>query len=836
MTRRQLRERVSTRLGPLTTAGLPTLEEVRESLHPDEALVVTAAPMGELLRVCLRQHHAHVDIRGVHWGATRLDIRLLEAALTATHAPSVKLDSQFPAEASARLFGLLFSSLEPCLEGVRHLIWVPAAEFITLPIGVLLEHVPQRTADGFDLAAAQWLGKKVGVSYFSSIRGFVAARRLAVLRPPSTGFLGVGDPVLSGQTQEGTTRADAIARRGAIAGGGVRLLEELTETSRELTNIARILGEGSSRLLLREEASESRLRRQAIGQFRVLSLATHGLIQGGIPGLTEAALVLTPESDADSRRDGLLTASEIADLTLNADLVVLSACNTARYELGQFGVEVQGLAAAFAISGVPSTVAVLWSVESRRTEPLMTKFFGAYLSESVPGPAEALRIAMADALASARGTAYAHPRFWAPFIVLGDGRARKARTASQEPAKDVLLKRASLFIPTHVGEALRLLAIPQTSDYLVSGFADPVEGVFQPFLVRVTEDGRTVWAARDPETSAGKAVAVSSDALYVGALGMSQAIRFLPVVIKLSHAGQTLWRRVLSDTWQGPVIGLEIMPNGHLIAVSSLHREQVSGHDPRRLLIAEIAADGSDVRRAEVELPAGIHWAQGSMIAGENRIVIALTDFATLASGDDPKEKDLYDYRKLCSSLEETTIIIVDLTSLTVKHRAVHRGTRINNSARGASAAIVAAGARQASCAENARAVVFKVTDDAGLEAVFADDISYRSAASWLAQRPDDSYIVVGQSYRAFDVEQMRPGAVSTEFSQAAFSRLEQFGLFDGMVLWLNAQGGVIVRKMLAGGATTHFDYGALVGDRLIAVGAMGLEWLWTEYSVQPGR
>jgi CHAT domain-containing protein len=840
ITRREMRERVTAgQQSQAGGSGLPQLDEVRASLKEDEALVAVVGLLGhQLLHLCVRPHAAHVDVQRVDVDQVRNDVRILQAALTASHAPSINLDSQFPTGASVRLFGILFKPVEACLKGSRHLVWVPSASFLGLPIGALLEEVPQHNERGFDLAAGKWLGTRMGVSYFTSIRGFVAARRLAASRPAGMAFLGVGDPVLStGQTQEGTARAVAIERRGAAAVEAVRQLEELKDTSRELKNIARLFGERSSRLLLRESASESRVRRQPIAQFRVLHFATHGLIKGDLPGLTEAALVLTPESETDSQRDGLLTASEIANLSLNAELVVLSACNTARYELGQFGVEVQGLATAFAISGVPSTVAALWPVESTRAESLMTKFFTAYLSKSRLGAAESLRLAMAAAVTSARGTAYAHPRFWAPFIVIGDGRSGRGAVASDTLSRRAILRNSSLFSPTRVGEAVAIVAIPQTSDYLVSGYADPVQGVFQRTLLRVTQDGRTEWASQDRATAFGKELTVSKDAIYVGASGMSQDIRFLPVVIKLGHDGTFKWRLVLSHGWQGSVIGLVLMSNGHLLTVSSVYQEDKTAGDKQRLILTELKPDGSELRRSELELPAGMGRAGGSMVVRGGRIFLALNRWAPSSSPPFVRgEKDLYDYSRMCLPIEESTIMVIDQGSFLVKRQATHKGTRIRKMIRTSTGRIIAVGASQASCAEKERAAVFEVRADAGLDLVFRDDGSYRSEAVWLSEGPRKSYVIVGQSHRVFDVEQRRPDFSIPDFSPSTFAKFDLFALADGMILWLDAQGGVIARSWLAGGTSTSFDSGLLVGDRLITVGVMGLEWFWADYELGIGK
>jgi hypothetical protein len=334
--------------------GLPTEDKVRSVLEADEALVATSFAFGRVYHVCLRSNQSVAKMADLDAAQALRDIRIIVEALTADHAPSVDLDSQYPAVAAVRLYDVLVRPVEECIRGARHIVFIPPVEAIGFPIGALLEELPPTKGRGYELSTARWFGSRVGVSYVTSVRGFVAARRLALQRWASLEFLGVGDPLLSGHIDDGMPRDEASPRlpSASLTGHDINALAELPDTTTELKAIASLFG-NTQTLLLRQDASEARLRRQALGQYRILSFATHGLIKNEIHGLTEAALVLTPQSETDPSDDGLLTASEIADLSLNADVVVLSACNTARYELGQFGVEVQGMATAFAIAGVP---------------------------------------------------------------------------------------------------------------------------------------------------------------------------------------------------------------------------------------------------------------------------------------------------------------------------------------------------------------------------------------------------------------------------------------------------------------------------------------------------
>ena len=137
----------------------------------------------------------------------------------------------------------------------------------------------------------------------------------------------------------------------------------------------------------------------ALAQARIVHFATHGLLAGEIQMLSstkaEPALILTPPEKATEQDDGLLTASEIAQLKLNADWVVLSACNTASAaEDGDNAEALSGLARAFFYAGARALLVSHWAVNSEATVKLITKAFDALREDSSIGRAEALRRSM----------------------------------------------------------------------------------------------------------------------------------------------------------------------------------------------------------------------------------------------------------------------------------------------------------------------------------------------------------------------------------------------------------------------------------------------------------
>jgi CHAT domain-containing protein len=211
-------------------------------------------------------------------------------------------------------------------------------------------------------------------------------------------------------------------------------LAPLPDTATELKTIAGILGMQNSNLFLHEQATEQNFRLQSLKEYRVLYFATHGLLPGELKCQSEPGLVLTPPAGQATKKDndGLLEASEIATFKLDADMVVLSACNTAGGG-GKFGGEaLSGLAESFFFAGARSLVVSHWQVPSAATAKLMSGMFSSLGPELKGGSAHALQLAQAKLIAKPET---AHPFFWAAFVIVGDGMAASsAELLAQVPA------------------------------------------------------------------------------------------------------------------------------------------------------------------------------------------------------------------------------------------------------------------------------------------------------------------------------------------------------------------------------------------------------------------
>ncbi|MBI3710162.1 MAG: CHAT domain-containing protein, partial [Proteobacteria bacterium] len=336
-------------------------------------------------------------------------------------------DARFDLPASYALYRRVFAPLLPDLGEARHIIFVSDGGLASLPFGVLVSDDPAglgRTR----LREAHWLVGRYAMSVLPSVDSLGSLRRLA---PPSAGrrpFVGVGDPLLDGKP--GASRGRDV--RGLYRGDGVADVQEvrqmlrLPETADELREIAGLLSADGDSLWLGERATERHVRTADLSDVRVIAFATHAITAGEFSGVSEPSLVLTPPATGSPDDDGLLAASEVAELKLDADMVILSACNTAADDGTPSAEGLSGLARAFFHAGSRSVLVSHWPVESTASVSLTTGMMRELVEHPEIGRAEALRRSMQALMADGNNRLNAHPAIWGPFILVGEGGARAA--------------------------------------------------------------------------------------------------------------------------------------------------------------------------------------------------------------------------------------------------------------------------------------------------------------------------------------------------------------------------------------------------------------------------
>jgi CHAT domain-containing protein len=277
-------------------------------------------------------------------------------------------------------------------------------------------------------------------------------RQLPAGKPSRSEMIAFGDPYFSEeQAREASalegvqlvadnstmTRGVPLRRRNSpqlqdVDSAELALLPRLPDTADELKAIAVALQADPSKVLhLGKDANEKNVKSLDLSGFKVLAFATHGLVPGELNGLTQPALALSAPSVAGIDGDGLLTMEEILALKLDADWVVLSACNTGA-GAGAGAEAASGLGRAFFYAGTRALLVTNWSVHSESARELVSDMFERQAKDTSLGRAEALRQAMLQ-LMDGKGYVdeqgksqftYAHPLFWAPYTIIGDGGRR----------------------------------------------------------------------------------------------------------------------------------------------------------------------------------------------------------------------------------------------------------------------------------------------------------------------------------------------------------------------------------------------------------------------------
>ena len=421
---------------PLSLSGAQAL------LRDDEVLVAIAVGARESHVFAMRRERSRVVRVALTAEQLSAAVRKLRAGLDPTGLERLTDLAPFDAATAHQLYTALLEPVGDLLAGARQLIFVPDGALDSLPVGVLLTRAPAqpsiRPDDDAAFRAAPWLATQMAISVLPSASSLRALRRFAQSSHARQPFLGIGDPLLKDHPRDPARdpgRPAAPALRGwavaavrpnlrALFRGeradpvALRDVPSLPETADELAAMARALGAPPESLVLRERATEHVVKQSLpLSDSRVIAFATHGVVAGDIKGLAEPALILTPPAEASVEDDGLLTASEVARLKLDADWVVLSACNTAAGD-GTPGAEgLSGLAKAFFYAGSRSLLVSHWPVVSDTAVTLTTTMLREAAKPGV-SRAEGHRRALA-ALVAQPGTA--HPVFWAPFVVVGEG-------------------------------------------------------------------------------------------------------------------------------------------------------------------------------------------------------------------------------------------------------------------------------------------------------------------------------------------------------------------------------------------------------------------------------
>jgi CHAT domain-containing protein len=343
----------------------------------------------------------------------------LDVAELGARAPRFKFDESY------RLYQQLLAPLEPILKNKEHLIVATSGSLGQIPFAVLTKQ-PWTQADH---AKAPWLIRDMAISHIASASAWLSLKKLNQAPSAAKPLMAWGDPSFSlTNTSDNKGQVRSVLKQHTsysdlekpnITASQYAALPPLPETRDEVLALAKVLQADAKDVLLGQQATRESVIQASDNNTlidkQIVVFATHGLLPGDLPKLEQPALAMS--AVADPKQSPLLTLEDVMGLRLNADWVVLSACNTAGAD-GKVEEALSGLARGFFYAGGRSLLVTHWSVESESAMRLTTKTFELYKAQPQLSRAQALRHSMLNLMNT---PAYAHPTFWAPYALVGEG-------------------------------------------------------------------------------------------------------------------------------------------------------------------------------------------------------------------------------------------------------------------------------------------------------------------------------------------------------------------------------------------------------------------------------
>jgi CHAT domain-containing protein len=399
---------------PLTT------KQIQALLANDEALLI--------FNFSTTSYAWIITKTDANWTELNISGKDLDAQVSALRSELMNQGQKFDPDLAYHVYQATLGAFSEKIAAKKRLTIVTNGALSSLPLHLLVTKDPS----GKTVRQVDWLVRSHAVTILPSVASLKVLRgRSEVAFAARKPMIAFADPVFSKHA-----RAEArkhLARRSITSfyrGTQVDVaeigeaLDQLPGTRREVKKIAVDMKADPRDIKLGLEATETAVKQARLDQYRIVYFATHGLLAGELEKFAvtkaEPALVLTIPGKPSDFDDGLLTASEIAQLKLDADWAVLSACNTAGDD-GRPGAEaLSGLARAFFYAGARSLIVSHWNVSDVATAKLMLGTFGQASRNPKLSHAEALRNSILAMIDNAKSDDEANPRLWAPFVVVGE--------------------------------------------------------------------------------------------------------------------------------------------------------------------------------------------------------------------------------------------------------------------------------------------------------------------------------------------------------------------------------------------------------------------------------
>jgi len=407
-------------------AAAPNFGQLAQQVVPAAAVFAGLRPDEALLQIALGPHDGwSLVLRDGTIAVARIPAGLdAVGKLVATLRDSIEPTDALPVfdiATAQKLYSLVFAGddaggvVAKALEGTRDVVVVPVGPLLALPFEVLLSG----PADVQHLAQAPWLVRRFTFTHVPAPGNFVSLRKTAGGSRATRSWFGFGNfvPLTLAQAERSFPAATCGDSGKLLAG-----LPPLPGALQELEAARALEGAGTGDLLLGPAFTKTAVLQASLKQYRILHFAAHAILPSELPCQTEPAIVTSAPAGATDASQAMLNASDVTQMDLDADLVILSACNSGGGS-GTGGESLSGLARAFFYAGARSLLVTHWSVSDAVAKYAVALTLHRMQTDSRLGAAGALRAAqlqMLDASGKSLPAELAHPFFWAPFAAIGD--------------------------------------------------------------------------------------------------------------------------------------------------------------------------------------------------------------------------------------------------------------------------------------------------------------------------------------------------------------------------------------------------------------------------------
>lgn len=393
-----------------------TVEDIQKNLGPEEALIVFNSLSVYFGYIITKENFDTVAQYDFKTKKIRFTLTKHREHLNPYSQKKHKLKQDFYKETLGYAYDAHFKPLEKNLINIKKIVFVSDNNYADFPIGAM-----------YDKVTKSFVAEKFSISYYPTIGSFVEIRKnQPKLNIKYTdNFLGIGNPTLQNKSIKNyiTSINDfEFNSRGILKNSSIlkEKFANLPFSEDEINNLANLFEQKT--ILVSKKANEEEIKMmsaaQELNKFDLISFATHAAVSGDLDGFNEPFLVLTPPKQASVLNDGVLSASEISGLDLNAKIVILSACNTAS-KINEYAPGFSGLVASFFEAGTKSILATHWPISDKTSSIMINKTIKKVIDKKI-GLSQALQETKIEFINGKYGDKYKSPVYWASYVIIGD--------------------------------------------------------------------------------------------------------------------------------------------------------------------------------------------------------------------------------------------------------------------------------------------------------------------------------------------------------------------------------------------------------------------------------